>query len=165
MPRNKGQLAEGFVFWLFYLALTGADIYFIMTAPAMIFSRSVDTQGMENAIFSERAYASTAWQSPLTARAYPGILPTASAWDKKRIVDAFSTAGTPRRLAFKLALGSEIVYFPDEMKYNDWKAVSPVFFRSFVETRPVWIEDQKKETTLTIDQVYTPKPPRGESEP
>lgn len=160
MHDRKGQIAEAFVFWIFYIGLTVAVLFFVVGAPTTVFSQKTQTSGLENAIFAERIYDKTAWQSPLTKRMYPGFLTTMAAWDKQRIASAFSTLGTPRRLAMELTLGHDTAYV-DEAHYKQWKPLSPVAYENFIETRPVLMQDTRTIVPLTIDQVYAPKPPRG----
>lgn len=158
MHGRKGQLAEAVVFWIFYIILTGAVVYVIVSTPATVFSRVTDTQQLENAIFAERMYDKVAGQSALTQRVYPGILASKTAWDKQRIMNAFATAGTPRGIGFKLTLDGQEAYF-DERFYKEAKPLSPVRYKSFVETRPVWLQDKQEFAALTIDQVYALKRP------
>ncbi|MEM4253841.1 MAG: hypothetical protein QXR48_00425 [Candidatus Woesearchaeota archaeon] len=160
MLDRRAQISEAVVFWIFYIALTVAVIFFIVQAPSSVFSQKTDTAGLENVIFTERILTKTAWQSPLTHRIYSGVLASKGLWDKKMIVDAFTTAGTPRRLAMKLTLDHDEAYF-NEGLYKEAKPLSPVRYQNFIETRPVWIQDSQKFALLEIDQVYAPKPPGG----
>ncbi|MEM4239669.1 MAG: hypothetical protein QXM31_00930 [Candidatus Woesearchaeota archaeon] len=160
MPDRKAQLGEAVIFWIFYLFLTGAVIYVVVTIPSLIFSELTKTNNLENAVFAERIYSKASWQSPLTHRAYPGILPSKAGWDKQVISGAFTTLGTPRMLAVKLALGSDTAYYQEE-RYNEWVPLSPLRYKRFVETRPVWVQDTGMLELMTIDQVYAPVPPGG----
>lgn len=160
MLDRKAQIGEAVIFWIFYISLTVAVIFFIVQAPVSVLSQKTDTEGLENMIFAERIMTKTAWQSPLTHRIYSGVLASKGSWDKKRVVDAFTTAGTPRRLAIKLVLDHDEVYF-NEGFYKEAKPLSPVRYQNFIETRPVWIQDSQKFALLEIDQVYSPKPPGG----
>jgi hypothetical protein len=160
MPNKKGQIAEGAIFWIFYIMMTGVIIYFIVSTPSSVFSRATNTQNLENAIFSERIYAKAGWQSPLTWRNYEGTLPTKAAFSKQGIENAFKTSGTPRQLAMKVTLGTKTAFF-HESDYNQWEPLSPVLYQKFTEVRPIFLIDSNKIESLTIEQIYAPVPPGG----
>ena len=160
MRDRRAQMTEEMVFWIFYTVMTAIMIGFVVYSPSMVFSRETDTHSLENAIFAERVYDKAGWQSPVTLRVYPGMLQSAADWNTKRVTQAFSTSGSPRRLAMKLTLDGKDAYF-DEANYKEWQPLTPVRYKRFVETRPVWIRDQQKLVPLTIDQVYAPVPPGG----
>jgi hypothetical protein len=157
--RDRRAQVTDWMFWIFYIIMTSAVVYFVVVTPASVFSQKTDTASMENAIFAERVHARLGSQSPLTKRVYPGVLPTRVALDSPALVEAFNTAGTPRQLAVKVSLDHEEVYFNEDL-YRHAKPLSPVRYQNFIETRPVWIVDEQKLASLTIDQVYAPQPPR-----
>lgn len=156
MHNRKAQIAEGAIFWIFYILLTSAVVFFVVYTPVEVLGERTKTNNLENAIFAERAYAKTAWQSPLTNRAYLGYLPTKTSWNKDRVEKSFSTIGTPRKLGLKLTLNHDEA-FVDENFYKEAKPLSPVRYPAFVDVRPVWIADQQQFVPLVIDQVYTPR--------
>jgi hypothetical protein len=158
--RDRRAQVTDWMFWIFYITMTSAVVYFVAVTPASVFSQKTDTASMENAIFAERVHAKLGYQSPLTKRVYPGVLPTMAAWDPRALVASFNTAGTPRQLAVKVSLDQDEAYFNEEL-YRRSKPLTPVRYQNFIETRPVWIVDQQKLVSLTIDQVYAPQPPRG----
>ncbi len=160
MRNRKAVLAEGVIFWMIYIAMTGVVIFLIRAIPSTVYSQATETFGMENAVLTDRVYNEVAWESPLTQREYIGELPKLSDWDTKRINSAFDTLGAPRQLSFKLTLEGKEAYY-DEAFYKRAKPLSPVRYKSFVETRPVWIVEDKKIATLEIDQVFAPVPPGG----
>ncbi len=160
MLNRRAALAEGAIFWIIYIAMTGIIILLIRAIPSTIYSQTTQTFGMENAILADRVYAKVGWQSPLTGRVYIGELPSISDWSPAGVNTAFDTLGAPRQLSFRLALDGRTAYY-DEAFYNRAKPLSPVRYKSFVEKRPVWINDAKKMASLEIDQLFAPKPQGG----
>ncbi len=160
MLSRKGALAEGAIFWIIYILMTGIIIFMIRTIPSTVYSQVTETGGIENAILTERVYNKVSWESPLTGRNYPGELQTRSDFDIARINRAFDTLNSPRQLSFKLALDGKTAFY-NEQFYKIAKPLSPVRYTSFVENRPVWINDEKKVAQLQIDQVFAPSEKGG----
>ncbi len=160
MLNRRAALAEGAIFWIIYIAMTGIIILLIRGIPSSVYSQTTQTFGMENAILTERVYAKIGWQSPLTERVYTGELPSIDDWNPARINTAFDTLGAPRQLSFKLTLDGKTAYY-DEAFYDRAKPLSPVRYKSFVEKRPIWIINEQKMHSLEIEQLFAPKPQGG----
>jgi hypothetical protein len=160
MQNHKAQLAEGAIFWILYIMMTGIVIFMIASIPTTIYSQTTETYGMENAILNERIYSKVSWQSDLTNRQYPGELQSLTGWKPDSIKNAFDTLGAPRQLGFRVAIDGQEAYY-DRDFYNRAKPLSPVRYKGFEEKRPVWIVDEKKIASLTLEQLFSPKPKGG----
>lgn len=164
---KRGQVSEEALFWIFfYLPLTIIVVFLIKIVPSIVLSTVYDTKNLENYIYQERALNGLHYKSPLTKGVYPfsmnsdqlrALVSEEKDYRKyKGLEDAFDEVAFEKEIGFFVSLDEFALYF-NKVFYDDAKPLAPVRYFDVTKTYPVFVVDKKKESKLTVDQVFSPR--------
>ncbi len=130
------------IMWFFYLPMTAAVIYALVTVPQGILKTSVQPVELDAVIFQARTFQHLAAYSPATGAEYDTLTPNPE--------QALAYILSPKKFGYKITIDSK-KYSANEEFYDIAAPLAPVLYDRFIDTRKF------NTNTVTIDQAYPKK--------
>jgi len=132
--------------WLFYLPLTAAVIYAIVTVPQGIIKTSVQPVELDAAIFQERTFQHLADYSPVTGANDNTLTPD--------VEQALAYSLSQKKFGYKITIDGK-KFAPNEEFYDIAAPLAPVLYYRFTANKN--LKTATGTITVTVDQVYPKK--------
>jgi len=144
---KKGTWAwADLLMWFFYLPMTAAVIYAIVTVPQGIIKTSVQPVELDAAIFQERAFQHLADYSPVTGADDNTLTPNAD--------HALAYSLSPKKFGYKITIDGK-KFSPNEEFYDIAAPLAPVLYNRFTDAKQ--FKTKTGTASVTVDQVYPKK--------
>jgi hypothetical protein len=143
------------LYWMFYIPMTAAIIFFLVIVPFSILQTRLETHNLEHAIIAERAFNKISYRDDETGRIYPGVA-SREQLNKLDIGNFFSISLDARRTAIKLTAAGKGIYF-NEAFYEIAKPLAPVRYYELITKKQLNIIGEQQIAQLETDVVSSQK--------
>lgn len=141
--------------WLFYLPMTAAVIFFLVTVPLSILQTQTETHNLENAMVAERAFSKISYYDADIGRIYPGVV-SSQQLKSASIENAFIVSLDARKTAIKLNVARTDIYF-NKLFYEIAKPLAPAAYYEISAKKQINVLESQQAAALEIDEVFSKK--------